>query len=417
MLMLILSELKDLRHEIVELRWHELKELNHEIVELRQQVVELKVLSACSSPAKTESPAAVFLTPPAMVGPDTGLPAETQSDGIDVGAALACTALKGCETTLRCQRAKGYHHPEDDVNSRNLMEAHHLLSPPLMTSRNAAMAYDLVRGIRWDSAGDFLEDIKRAALVVRDVTTLKICSRFASGTMCPSRFSLAADVAFGRSLDAEPELWSQLGQSRLQVYNLGCSRTLFMKRAREYGAQVVAADLEKLYSAYHATVAHGKGRVQAATSRCSKRKKKPSQAQGQAGELVSGDVADEQTPDGTHVNPSSVEPVWNHPTCHEDGVTPPLYVHLDREMPAVITFSWAKTEPPARTPMRIHTLSFSENSQEHAWFVGRHIGVSDCWHVDGAVECTGDASRDQHRPSNQWQHCLQDQPLDPWQNR
>ena len=102
MLMLILSELKDLRHEIVELRQHELKELNHEIVELRQQVVELKVLSACRSPAQMESPAAVLMTPAEIIGPDTGLPNEAQSDGIDVGAALACTALKGCETTLRC---------------------------------------------------------------------------------------------------------------------------------------------------------------------------------------------------------------------------------------------------------------------------------------------------------------------------
>ena len=153
-----------------------------------------------------ESPAAVLMTPPAIIGPDTGLPDETQSDGIDVGAALACTALKGCETTLRRQRAQGYQHPEDDVNSRKLMEAHRLLRPPLMASRNAAMAYDLVRDIRWDSAGDFLEDIMRAALVVRDVTTLKVCSRFAPGTMCASRFPLAADVAFGRSLNAAPEL-------------------------------------------------------------------------------------------------------------------------------------------------------------------------------------------------------------------
>ena len=35
MLMSILYELKELRHEIVELRQHELKELRHEIVELR----------------------------------------------------------------------------------------------------------------------------------------------------------------------------------------------------------------------------------------------------------------------------------------------------------------------------------------------------------------------------------------------
>ena len=93
MLMLVLSELKDLRHEIAELRWHELKELNHEIVELRQQVVELKVLSACRSPAKMESPAAVLLTPPAMIGPDTGLPDETQSDGIDVGAGIKSSTV------------------------------------------------------------------------------------------------------------------------------------------------------------------------------------------------------------------------------------------------------------------------------------------------------------------------------------
>ena len=179
----------------------------------------------------------------------------------------------------------------------------------------------------------------------------------------------------------------------------------------------MADDLEKLYSAYHATVAHGKGRVQEATSRCSKRKKKPSQAQGQAGELVSGEVADEQAPDGTHVNPSPVEQVWNDSTCHEDGATSPPHVHLDREVPAVITFARARTEPLAHTPMRTHTLSFFENSQEHAWFADRPIGGSDCWHVDGAVECTGDAIWDQHRLSNQWQHRFQDQPLDLWQNR
>ena len=408
MLMSILYELKELRHEIVELRQHELKELRHEIVELRQQVVELKVRGACKSPAKMESPAAVLMTPAEILGPDGGLPNEEQSDGIDVGAALACTALMGCEATLRRQRAEGLHHPEDDGNSRKLTEAQHLLSPPLMTSRNAAMAYDLVRGIRWDSAGDFVNDIKRAALVVRDVTTLKICSRFASGTMCPSRFSLAADVAFGRSLNAEPELWSQLGQSRLQVYTLGRSRTLFMKRALDYNVPVVADDLEKLYSAYHATVAHGKGRVQEATSRCSKRKKKPSQAQGQAGELVSGEVADEQAPDGTHVDPApgetEIEQVCTslRRTAGGSEASTPW---------ASGSLGGAVTEPVAGS-LAGSVTPFAGSTM--AWFDDWTVGGTDCWPVDGAVGWTGDAIWEQHDLLDQWRNRLQDQSLERW---
>ncbi len=45
------------------------------------------------------------------------------------------------------------------------------------------------------------------------------------------------------------------------VYALGCDRTAFMKQADKYNAPVEAENLAKLFDAYHATAADGKGRM------------------------------------------------------------------------------------------------------------------------------------------------------------
>ena len=87
-----------------------------------------------------------------------------------------------------------------------------------------------------------------------------------------------------------------------------------MKQADKYNAPVEAENLAKLFNAYHATAAHGKGRMEEAAPKCTKKKKKPAQARGQADEQAPGEADDEQPPGGTDVEQApgetDVEQAW-----------------------------------------------------------------------------------------------------------
>ena len=44
--------------------------------------------------------------------------------------------------------------------------------------------------------------------------------------------------------------------------------------------------------------------------------------------------------------------VWNELTCREDNATPPLEMHLDKEVPAVVTFDIIAPSFPVDLPLR-----------------------------------------------------------------
>ncbi len=72
--------------------------------------------------------------------------------------------------------------------------------------------------------------------------------------------------------------------------------------------------------------------------------------------------------------------VWNELTCREDNETPPLEMHLDRQVPAVITFAILAPLSPVRLPMRGYT---STNSQ---WDIQNGFSAVLAAYVIGAIE-------------------------------
>ena len=72
--------------------------------------------------------------------------------------------------------------------------------------------------------------------------------------------------------------------------------------------------------------------------------------------------------------------VWNELTCREDNETPSLEMHLDQEVPAVVTFDIIAPPFPGQLPMSGYT---STNSQ---WDIQNGFSAVLAAYVIGAME-------------------------------
>ena len=86
--------------------------------------------------------------------------------------------------------------------------------------------------------------------------------------------------------------------------------------------------------------------------------------------------------------------VWNELTCREDNETPPLEMHLDREVPAVVTFAILAPPSPGRLPMRGYT---STNSQ---WDIQTGFSAVLAAYVIGVMEYRARVELGRHH----WRH-------------
>ena len=141
----------------------------------------------------------------------------------------------------------------DCVEVVKLREAHDLLAAPFLaepvplTPERAATAYCKAREVRKDCPLKLEELVKNAALVVREVLVLLICSA-ATKKMSDVAFEYFLEQAFGKPLEAE--LRSQLHLARAAVCRIGRDRYLFERQAPKiYGESVTPEELSQLWPA------------------------------------------------------------------------------------------------------------------------------------------------------------------------
>ena len=135
---------------------------------------------------------------------------------------------------------------DHNVNAAKLWEAHNLLREPLTATR-AAEAYDKARDVRKDCPPKWEETGKTAALVVREVLVLLLCS--GPGELSDVGFESALETAFKRQLG--PELRSQMHLARNAICRIGRDRVLFERQApKVYGSSVTTEELNALFPAY-----------------------------------------------------------------------------------------------------------------------------------------------------------------------